>query len=182
VARSPEVLSLPADHRAAAIGAILQAYRSKVSLVQQVGAFGGMFAYALLSQRVGRRPALLLFFVLAFAAVQITFRSLQSPLSAYLLAVPLGFCCLAPFSAYAIYFPELYPTRLRATGIGLCYNGARLVAACAPFMLGNLARLYASPTDETAGLRAAASIIACVYGFGLLGLALAPETRGKPLP
>lgn len=182
VARSSDVLALPPGHRSAAIGAILQAYRSKVTLVQQVGAFGGMFAYALLAQRVGRRPALLVFFVLAFAAVQATFQGLHTPASAYLLAIPLGFCCLAPFSAYAIYFPELYPTRLRATGVGLCYNGARLLAAFAPFLLGNLARLYADPIDETAGLRAAAGIIACVYGFGLIGLALAPETRGKPLP
>ena len=182
VARSPDVLALPPGLRTHTINAILQAYRSKVSLVQQGGAFCGMFAYAALSERAGRRPALLLFFVLAFLAVQITFRELRDPLSAYLLAFPLGFCALAPFSAYAVYFPELYPTRLRATGVGLCYNCARILAAAAPFALGNLVRQYRSATDETAGLRAAAAIVACVYVVGLIGLALAPETKGKPLP
>ena len=42
--------------------------------------------------------------------------------------------------------------------------------------------IFASPTDPSAGLRTAAAIVACIYGVGFVGLALAPETRGKPLP
>jgi MFS family permease len=183
VSHWPQVEHLAsADQRAAAVKSILQAYRSKVSIVQQVGAFCGMFTYAALSQRTGRKPALLLFFILAFLAVQLTFWKLNDPLSAYLLAFPLGFCALAPFSAYAVYFPELYPTRLRATGIGVCYNCARVLAAFAPMALGSLAKTYASATDETAGLRVAASIVSCIYVVGLFGLVYAPETRGRPLP
>ena len=94
----------------------------------------------------------------------------------------LGAGTLAPFAAYAVYFPELYPTRLRATGVGFCYNCARILAAVAPFLLGGLARHFASPTDETAGLRTAASIVAFIYVSGIIGLWFAPETRGKPLP
>jgi len=182
VARMPHIANLSEPDKAAAIKAMLQAYRSKIFLVQQVGAFFGMFAYAALSERTGRRPALLLFFILAFAVVQGTFWSLHDPLSGYLWAFALGFCALAPFSAYTVYFPELYPTRLRATGVGFCYNCARILAAIAPFTLGNLSRVFASPTDETAGLRMAASIVASIYFVGLIGLVWAPETRGKPLP
>ncbi|HVK04233.1 MAG TPA: MFS transporter [Armatimonadaceae bacterium] len=156
--------------------------RSLVFLVQQVGAFFGMFAYAVLSERTGRRPALLLFFVLAFLAVQGTFRFLHDLPSAFLWAPILGFCALAPFSAYAVYFPELFPTRLRATGVGFCYNCARLLAALAPYALGTLARNFHQPGDPAAGLRTAASIVACIYVVGLLGVYLAPETKGKPLP
>ena len=41
----------------------------------------------------------------------------------------MGFCQLTLFGGYAIYFPELFPTRLRSTGTSFCYNVGRLVAA-----------------------------------------------------
>jgi MFS family permease len=182
VMKWPEIMALHGVEQDKAVKALLNAYKSKASIVQNVGAFFGMFSYAALSQKTGRKPALFLFFVLAFLAVQATFHFLHDMTSAYLLAFPLGFCALAPFSAYAVYFPELYPTRLRATGIGFCYNCARFFAALAPFALGSLAKTYASATDESAGLRTAASIIAFIYVFGFIGLMLAPETKGKPLP
>jgi hypothetical protein len=182
VTNLPHVLALPEADRAAAIRKTLQDYRSTVSLVQQVGAFLGMFSYAILSERIGRKPALAIFFVAAFVAVQATFWGVRDPLSAYLLAFPLGFCALAPFSAYAVYFPELYPTRLRATGVGFCYNCARLLAATAPYALGSLAIKFADVGDPTLGFRRAASLIACIYVTGFIGLLFAPETKGKPLP
>jgi MFS family permease len=151
-------------------------------LLQQLGAFFGMFSYAILSERVGRRPALLFFFVLAFASIQGAFRFIDGQTTAFLWSPLVGFCALAPFSAYAVYFPELFPTRLRATGTGFCYNCARILAALAPFMLGTLARSLDVPGDPAGGLRRAASIVACVYVVGLVGLWLAPETKGKPLP
>lgn len=178
----PEMAALSGAEQTRAVNAVLTAYRSKVFFVQQIGAFIGMFGYAAVSQRIGRKPAMAIVFVGAFLAVEATFWLLKDPLSAYLLAFPLGVFALAPFSAYAVYFPELFPTRLRATGIGFCYNVARVVAAAAPFVLGKLSTHFASPVDETAGLRVAASIVALVYGVGLLGLVWAPETRGEPLP
>ncbi len=183
VMRSPELIAM-ADPvaRAKAASAVLQALSSKISIIQQVGAFIGMFSFAPISQRVGRRPALCVFFILAFFAVQAAFRWVHDVQSACLLALPLGIFALAPFAAYAVYFPELYPTRLRSTGIGFCYNGARLLAAAAPFALGQLAHRFAVAGDDSAGLRTAASIVAFVYVLGFIGLIFAPETRGKPLP
>jgi MFS family permease len=157
-------------------------YGTLAFFVQQIGAFFGIFSYALLSERVGRRPSLLLFFILAFAVVQGTFWFVNSFATAMIWAPLLGFCALAPFSAYCVYFPELYPTRLRATGVGFCYNCARVLAAVAPIALGSLSKTFAAQHGETVGFRMAASVVACIYVTGLIGLALAPETRGKPLP
>lgn len=156
--------------------------KSYVGLCQQAGAFVGMMGYAAVSERIGRKPALLGALILAFLSVQAAFRFIHDGPSAFLLAFVMGVCALAPFAAYSLYFPELFPTRLRTTGVGFCYNCARLVAAAAPFALGQLAAKYASPTDPSIGLRTAASIVACIYLVGFVGLALAPETRGKPLP
>jgi MFS family permease len=157
-------------------------YGTLAFLVQQVGAFFGILAYAHLSERVGRRPSLLLFFLLAFGAVQGAFWRVDSFATAMLWAPILGFCSLALFSAYCVYFPELYPTRLRATGVGFCYNGARVLAAIAPVTLGSLAGRFAAGHGATVGFRMAASVVACVYLIGPLALIFAPETRGKPLP
>lgn len=180
--RAPEMLALPEEQRQAAINSAIQAFKSKVWVVQQAGAFIGMFGYAGLSQRIGRKAAMALVFGLAFASVQAAFWGVRDATSAYLLAFPLGVFCLAPFSAYAVYFPELYPTRLRATGVGFCYNCARILAAGAPFVLGALARQFADPLDESIGFRQAATLVAFVYFVGFAGLLFAPETRGKPLP
>jgi MFS family permease len=179
---SSEVLALPEAARAVAVGAQLQRYASIVFLIQMIGAGLGMFSYAAASERIGRKKAMAIVFLLAFASVQATFHFLRDPTSAYILAFFLGFCSLAPFAAYAVYFPELYPTRLRATGVGFCYNFARILAAFAPFALGKLATYFADPVDTTHGLRVAASIVAFVYVLGFIGLIFAPETKGKPLP
>ena len=43
------------------------------------------------------------------------------------------------FGAFTFYLPELFPTRLRGTGAGFCYNTGRFVAAAGPFIIGSLA-------------------------------------------
>ncbi|MGC4047414.1 MAG: MFS transporter [Armatimonas sp.] len=163
-------------------GAELTRFRSYVGLTQQSGALIGMISYAAISERIGRKPALLGALILAFLAVQGAFHYIRNAQTAFAWAFVLGLCALAPFSAYAVYFPELFPTRLRSTGVGFCYNCARIVAAGAPFALGSLQKTFDVPGVPASGLRVAASIVACIYVVGLVGLALAPETRGKPLP
>jgi hypothetical protein len=93
----------------------------------------------------------------------------------------LGFANLGVFGGYAIYFPELFPTRLRSTGTGFCYSAARYLAAIGPFTLGYLSQAYAEAGIE-APFRAAAITVACTYFLGVAALWWAPETRGKPLP
>jgi len=157
-------------------------YRSMMFFVQQAGALFGMYAYAMFSERTSRRGALLVFFLLAWAAVEGMFLTVRSFHQAMIWAPILGFCTLGPFSAYTVYFPELYPTRLRTTGCGFCYNCARILAAGAPFVLGGLSQHFAAASGQEGGFRMAAAIVACIYAVGLVGLAIAPETKGQPLP
>ena len=50
----------------------------------------------------------------------------------------MGFCLLSLFAVLAIYLPELFPTRLRSTGVSFCYNVGRFVAALGPWTFGFL--------------------------------------------
>ncbi len=74
----------------------------------------------------------------------------------------MGFAQLSLMAGYAIYLPELFPTRLRSTGTSFCYNVGRFIAASGPFTLGYLQKYLSEaavkilPTDATAADRAAA--------------------------
>jgi MFS family permease len=148
---------------------------SMVFLVQQVGAGLGMYAFAVFTERTSRRLAFAISFVLAFLAVQGMFYFTHSFRDAMIWAPIMGFCTLGPFCGYTVYFPELFPTRLRATGCGFCYNVGRFLAALAPFTLGKLAA-------SMGGIAPAVSVVSCIYLLGLLALPFAPETKGRPLP
>jgi hypothetical protein len=85
------------------------------------------------------------------------------------------------YGGFAIYFPELFPTRLRSTGTGLCYNAARYVTAFGPLLLGHLTGVFAARGDALP-LRGAAMSLATIYLVGLVATYFAPETNGRPLP
>ena len=80
--------------------------------MQNAGAFLGIYAFALVTHRIGRKPAFAISFVLAAAATAMTFWFLDSFWQIFVLIPIMGFCQLALFGGYAIYFPELFPTRL----------------------------------------------------------------------
>ncbi|MCX5671293.1 MAG: MFS transporter, partial [Planctomycetota bacterium] len=176
-------------------------YASLASLLQNGGAFFGIYAFSVLTGIVGRRPAFAVSFVVGLVTVIGVVGFLTQPSHVWWMAPLLGFAPLMVFGGYSIYFPELFPTRLRATGTGFCYNVARYLSASAPFMLGMLATAYVAPagTERAAqglsgltilsslgsadnAFRYAAITVACIYVLGLAALPFAPETKGKPLP
>ena len=131
-------------------------------------------------QYTGRKKAFAISFLAAMGITAFTFWNLQT-FTDILWMIPLmGFCQLALFGGYAIYLPELFPTRLRSTGTSFCYNVGRLVAAAGPLTLGLLtSRVYAG-YDEP--MRYAGVTMCLVFLVGLAALPFAPETKGKPLP
>lgn len=150
------------------------------SLLQNLGGFCGVYAYTYLAQYLNRRKAFAVSFVAAMGMTAYTFWNLRS-IADMLWMVPLmGFCQLALFGGYAIYLPELFPTRLRSTGTSFCYNVGRMVAAAGPFTLGLLTRDVFKGHAEP--LRYAGVTMCLVFLVGLAALPFAPETKGRPLP
>jgi MFS family permease len=156
-------------------------YVSLGTLLQDVGAFFGVFAFTFMTSRVGRRPAFIGAFLISMAATLLAFGRLRTPNDIFWMIPLLGFCTLTVFGGYSIYFPELYPTRLRSSGVGFCYNVGRIIAALGPFTLGSLTVLF-KDAGFGSPFRAAAMSLASIYLLGVAVTLFAPETRGQPLP
>jgi MFS family permease len=151
-----------------------------VSLLQNFGAFWGVYVFTRFTQRVGRKTAFACGFAAALLSTAFTFWKLKDFSDVFWMIPIMGFCQLTLFGGYSIYFPELFPTRLRSTGTSFCYNVGRLVAAIGPLLLGRLTSTVFAGYDEP--MRYAGITMCSVFLVGLAVLPFAPETKGKPLP
>lgn len=143
-------------------------------IVQNAGAFLGILSWAWLAERVGRRGAFAVSLICSALIVPLTFHFTTSFATALIFYPIMGFFLTSLFGGYAVYFPELFPTRLRATGTGVCYNVARYVAIAGPTLFGALRADF--------GIAWAATMLSGFFIMGLLVLPFAPETKGRPLP
>jgi MFS family permease len=170
---SPELIS-SALRDADEVQATIDLVRGKATALQDVGSFLGMMTFTLVASFLSRRLAFLGSFVLCLATTAYVFYDLSSASDAYWMLPMMGFAQLALFAGYSIYFPELFPTRIRGTGVGFCYNTVRYLAAPAPLLMGKL--------SEVVPFRTAAIIMSSIYLVGLIALIWAPETKDRPLP
>jgi MFS family permease len=149
------------------------------SMIQNLGSFFGVYGFGVLAQRIGRRPTFGIALVAAMLATGLVFWQLKTYADFWMIPV-MGFCQLSLFGGYALYFPELFPTRLRTTGTSFCYNVGRFVAASGPAALGILTGVVFK--DQAEPLRYAGMTMCGVFLIGLVALPFAPETMGQPLP
>lgn len=155
--------------------------KGRGGILQNIGAFFGISMFGMIASRMGRRPAFVIAFLLGWGAIALTFLTFEHESQIWYLWPILGFGTLAPFGGYAVYFPELYPTSLRTTGTGFCYNVGRYASGLGPYLLGNLAVALTGVFDMPS-FRAASVIAASAYLIGLVALIWAPETKDQALP
>jgi len=155
-------------------------------IIQNLGAFFGMITFTKLAQAYGRKPIFAIAFVCAFVSTVVVFKFLSQPWHIFVLVPIMGFCQLALFAGFAIYLPELFPTRLRSTGTSFCYNVGRFIAASGPFTLGvlqlRLAQGATTPEAKLDAFRNACCWVSIVYLLGLIALPFLPETKGRLMP
>jgi MFS family permease len=139
-----------------------------------IGSFIGYLVGAWLADRIGRRN---LFLTFSLGAIAVILLYTQLPLSneiLWLLGFPLGFFASGYFSGMGAFLTELYPTRLRGSGQGFCYNFGRGIGALFPFLVGAL--------STTTSLGNAIAIFAVLaYGVFFMAAFALPETRGRIL-
>ncbi|MFO0908041.1 MAG: MFS transporter [Isosphaeraceae bacterium] len=137
------------------------------------GGLLGLLGFAPAAERWGRRRAFQLYHVGALVTVPITYLGASTYNQALWLLPVMGFFVVGMHAGYAIYLPELFPTRLRASGASFGFNVGRLLGATVLLVRGYL--------GEWLGLRWAVVAIAGLFLVGLILLQFAPETRGREL-
>ncbi|MDA1016445.1 MAG: MFS transporter [Planctomycetota bacterium] len=132
----------------------------------------GLVLFGPFCERVGRRPAFLMYHVGGVVSAVTLFQFVHDIEVLYVALPVFGFLTLGMHAGYAIYFPELYPTRLRGTGTGFCFNAGRILAIPVLLLSGWLQKNLMT-------LNNAASLLSLLYLAGIIALAFAPETRGR---
>lgn len=151
-------------------------------ILNMLGAGAGMWFFTKLAQWYGRRPAFAIGYLSALVITALAYWKMNSPWDAYWMMPLMGAAQLSVFAGFAIYLPELFPSRMRSTGTSFCYNLGRFAAAAGSFFSATLATQvfggFGSPLKE----RYSAIAMCSIFVVGLLTLPFAPETKDKPLP
>lgn len=175
--------------------AALKPFENRIKRWEMIGMFLvttgggiGLVLFGPISQRFGRRATFLAYHLGGLIIAVLLFQATFSK-SALILWLPVfGFLTLGMHAGYAIYFPELFPTRLRGTGTGFCFNGGRIAAAPILFLSGWLQKgfTYESSLVDFSipriGLNQACTWLSLLYLLGAVVLLIAPETRKRPRP
>jgi MFS family permease len=167
---------------AAEVSIRVNAAITRAYILNMIGAAVGMWIFTRIAMALGRRPA----FAIGFSAALITtlgvYWKMDSPADAYWMMPLMGAAQLAVFAGFAIYLPELFPSRMRSTGTSFCYNLGRFAAAAGSLFSATLAQDVFGHFESPLPYRYSAMAMCTIFLAGLLVLPFAPETKGKPLP
>ncbi|QDS95569.1 Putative niacin/nicotinamide transporter NaiP [Roseimaritima multifibrata] len=144
-----------------------------------VGGGLGLFSFGPICEWVGRRKAFIGFHVAATVVSVILFTFLKNatpwPIGIWLPVF--GFFTLGMHAGYAVYFPELFPSRIRGAASGICFNCARITAAPALILSGTLIR-----NGDPGQFYVVTSCFSLLFLVGAVIVLFGPETKGQALP
>ncbi len=159
------------------VGGTMPQAKAYAQIVYACGATPGAFFAPLATRYIDRKP---LFFILCSASLIscLTFFHLAREFNAlFLFGIAIVGCLTSSLYGWlALYLPELFPTHLRATGQGFCFNFGRVFAAFGALATGQLIQIFHG-SYATAG-----ATMCWIYLLGLLIIPFAPRTDAQPLP
>jgi MFS family permease len=162
----------------AATLALVEHWKSIATNMFNLGGLVGTLLTIPAAKLLGRRAMFGIYYSAAGLAVLATFGLDLSPMARLYMYGFIGLTVFGVFGSFTYYLPELFPTRLRGTGAGFCYNIGRVIAAWGPFFVGTIA---ARGTDALTSSLQVLFWVGFVPLAGLLLLPLVIETRGKTL-
>jgi MFS family permease len=151
-------------------------------LLNMLGAAAGMWMFTRFAAAFGRRLAFALGFSAALVVTAFVYWKMSSPADAYWMMPLMGAAQLGVFAGFAIYLPELFPSRLRSTGTSFCYNLGRFAAAAGSFFSSLLTVNVFGGFAKPLPYRYSAMTMCVIFFVGIITVYFAPETKGKPLP
>lgn len=160
----------------------VESARTYAYLLNMLGAAVGMWLFTQVANMVSRKFAFAVGYVAALVITVGAYWKMNSPQDAYWMMFLMGAAQLGLFAGFAIYLPEIFPSRLRSTGISFCYNLGRFAAAAGSFFSAVLTQKVFAGYESPLPFRYSAIAMCAIFLIGLLVLPFAPETKGKPLP
>ncbi len=147
---------------------LVEAWKAKAANAFNIGGLLGALAAIPLARLLGRRRLYVAYFLFSAGALFSAFGVDLAPPARMMLLYLVGAGVYGVFGTFPFYLPELFPSRLRGTGSGLCYNLGRVFAAAGPFVVGLI-------TAAAGG--SSAVIIHTLFWLGLIPLAAASSAR-----
>jgi len=151
--------------------------RSAAQISVAFGAIIGCLIAAWLAQRTSRRWAYFGLCAVSVVSCQWLFRTPMTYGPVFLVwAFIVGTTTSSFFGWLPLYLPEIFPTRVRATGQGFAYNAGRVFAAAGTLGSGQLLNRFHEDYAQMC------AVISLVYVLGMVAVWFCPETKGRPLP
>jgi MFS family permease len=172
-----EALQLGLDRGATSI--LVESWKTQATAIFNTGGLIGTLLTIPLAKHWGRKPMFATYLTLSAVSLLCTFGLDLPPQARLYMYFFIGLTVFGIFGAFTFYLPELFPTRLRATGSGFTYNIGRVIAAGGPFLVGSVA---AAGAGDASVVLNTLFMVGFVPIIGLLGLGWVIETRGQRIP
>jgi MFS family permease len=141
-------------------------------IAMQVGMWLGYVSFGFVADAIGRKRAYVIF-VLAASVLLPLYGFLSQPAILLVLGPLVAFFGTGYYSGFGALIAELYPTPVRATAAGVCYNTGRIASAAAPYIVGSLA--------ASRGFGAAFGVAGVAFLFAAISWLGIPETGNREL-
>ncbi len=142
-----------------------------------LGAIIGTILAAVAAGKFGRRITFVVLCLGSFASARYFYNYHTEFDNNFLFAAFLAGGVTASFYGFfPLYFPELFPTSVRATGQGFSFNFGRIIAAIGGLQTANLMKFFGDSFPK------AGSLMASIYLIGVFAIWFGPETKGQELP
>jgi MFS family permease len=166
----PPYLSLPVAQGGRGFGVMRTA--TLLIVLNLLGMFPGYISFGWVADHLGRRMSFVLY-LLAAAVLVPLYASARSQAALLVLGTVAAFFGTGFFSGSGLIASEIFPTRLRARGLGFTYNGARALSCIAPWVIGWV--------GQTKGLSGAFYLCGAAFLLASLMATQLPETKGGRL-
>lgn len=161
-----------------ATAALAGVWKARATNMFNLGGLIGTLMTIPIAKFMGRKLMFVIYFLGAAAAIFATFGLTMPEETRLYMYFFIGLTVFGIFGSFTFYLPELFPTRLRGTGAGFCYNAGRFIAAGGPFLVGVIA---ANKENSLANAMRVLTFVGFVPLLGLLLMPLVIETKGREL-
>lgn len=152
-----------------------QTWASYAAMSYNIGGIIGYAGLGFMADRFGRKPVVMLFFAASLVLTPALYMWTTNLELLVLIAAVNGIFTLGQYSWLSVWLPELFPTRMRATGMAFVFNAPRFIAFMGPLFAGLL-------IVQFGGFSKMAVAFSLIYILGFVLVPFLPETNGQPLP